>query len=92
MASLDQTLNNAKSEAERLAEQMKKSAEQIHKGKRGRDAEQNRRSKVAEVRERMSNPDPYTRVVHQLRTAQLVALGIEVTNRLHQPNELLSCL
>ena len=29
---MEKTLDNAKEEAERLAEQMKKSAEQIHKG------------------------------------------------------------
>lgn len=56
------TLDKAKEEAERLADQMKKSAEQIHQ----------------EVKERLNNPDPYNRVIHQLRTGHMVALGVEV--------------
>ncbi|KAI3410033.1 hypothetical protein GPALN_006397 [Globodera pallida] len=59
---LDKTLNNAKTETERLADQMKRSAEKIQK----------------ELRDRTLSPDPYMRLVHQIQTAQLVTLGIEV--------------
>ncbi|KAL3085355.1 hypothetical protein niasHS_010424 [Heterodera schachtii] len=62
MEQLDSTLNAAKNETERLADQLKKSAEQAQK----------------EVRERTLHQDPYLRLVYQLQTAHLVALGIEV--------------
>jgi hypothetical protein len=64
---------------------MKKSAEQIHKGSKSIDWSINASSTksinfifLAEVKERLNNPDPYNRVIHQLRTGHLVALGIEV--------------
>lgn len=57
-----EAIDRAKEEAERLAEQMKKSAEKIQQ----------------EVKDRMNSPDPYNRVIHQLRTFWLGSLALEV--------------